>query len=262
MPEIKIDAVIKIGGHALDNAEARASFMKQLFELQRMQKNIVLVHGGGPQINDMLKRLGIPVAFHNGLRITSPEILDVAEMILCGQRNKEILRMLIKTGIKSAAISGQDGKTIMATQKDPALGRVGKITKINTDLILSLLAGGFMPLLAPIGLDEKDEPININADTAAAWLAGALKADKLILLSDVPGVLDKNGNLLPELNPEEIQELENNGIIHGGMIPKTEACLAAISNGCRAAEITDGRDDLNLLEMLVNNKVYGTLVHL
>lgn len=255
-----VHAVVKFGGHALDEPEIRSTFIKDMRNLRQKGKNIVLAHGGGPQINRLLKRLHIESVFRNGLRVTTPEVLEIVEMILCGQTNKEIVRLLQKEGIKSAGISGEDGKLLEAEQSDPELGLVGKITKVNDTLIHALLGNGFLPVIAPLAVDRDGNPLNVNADTAAASIAGSLGAPWFILVSDVPGILDSEGKLLSTLSVHEIDDLKKEGVIHGGMIPKVDACLYAIAHGCGKAIIMDGSKPSSLNSLLDNGGASGTII--
>lgn len=253
-------AVIKFGGHALDNAEIKAAFLEDLLDLQKRQLKTVLVHGGGPNINRLLKRLGIEGEFKNGLRVTSPETLEVVEMALCGQANKELARLLLKAGINAAGISGEDGNTLRAVELDPSLGRVGKITSVNPALILALLEKGFLPVVAPLALDENEHPLNVNADTAAAHIAGALGAPWFILISDVPGVKNAEWQTMPSLSVAEINEMKKSGVIHGGMIPKVDACLHALAHGCKTTLILDASQKNSLSQTLRDGKICGTVI--
>lgn len=256
----RVHAVVKFGGHALNEPEIRSAFLKDLRALRHNGKNIALTHGGGPQINRLLKRLGIESSFRNGLRVTTPEVLETVEMILCGQTNKEITRLLQKEGIKCAGISGEDGKLLEAEQLDPELGLVGKITRVNPAIILALLDNGFLPIIAPLAVDRDGNPLNVNADTAAAHIAGSLGAPWFILLSDVPGVLDSEGKLQPVLSVREIDEMKKQGVIHGGMIPKVDACLYALAHGCASAIIMDGSQQGSLASLLENGEAAGTVI--
>lgn len=239
--------VIKYGGHAMEVPQIREAFARDLAELGERGFKFVIVHGGGPHISRLLSRLSIESEFVNGLRVTDSAALEAVEMALCGQVNKETARFLEKAGIQAAGVSGEDGLILQAEVKDPRLGRVGNVIKVNPRLILTLLRGGYTPVVAPLALDKNLEPLNINADTAAGAIAGALKAP-FILLSDVPGVLDGKGALIPRLDESVVNELIAEGVINGGMIPKVQACLAALASGCEEAAILDGRlkNSLNL----------------
>lgn len=252
--------VIKYGGHALDDESLNNVFAKDIALLSEEGFEFIVVHGGGPQINNLLSLLNIESSFANGLRITTPEILDIAEMVLCGKVNKAIVRLLKKNGVNAAGISGEDGSLFIAEQKDPALGRVGNIIKTSPEIITSLISNGFVPVVAPIALDAKNEPLNINADTSAGAIAGAVKADSFILVSDVPGVLDKTGKLIPELSISEINLLIKDGTIYGGMLPKLEACINAIKKNSKNAIILNGKQPGSLKRYLKNGEPLGTLI--
>lgn len=253
--------VLKYGGHALEDQVLNHRFCQDLAELEEAGMRFVIVHGGGPQINGMLDALKITSSFADGLRVTDQETLEVVEMVLCGQVNKYITRLLAKHGLNSCGISGEDGRLFMASQKNPVLGRVGQITRVNPALPLSLLKNGYTPVVAPLGLDEKGEPLNINADTAAGALAGSLSAS-FVLVSDVPGVLDAENKLLRILSEKDARRLVAAGVIHGGMLPKTEACLNALEQGCSSALILDGRQAGSLKRHLLDNEVLGTCFEL
>lgn len=250
--------VIKYGGHAMDNDALRADFLANLKELVDDGTAVVVVHGGGPQINGLLKRLNIPGQFVDGLRVTDAETLAAVEMALCGQVNKAVTRLLRDAGLNAVGVSGEDGGLLTARQIKPELGYVGEITGVDPALIENLLAGGFVPVVAPLALDLDGKPLNINADTAAAALAGALRASHFILVSDVPGVLDAEGKLYSYLSGKAAEELIDGGVIRDGMIPKTRACLAAVSRGCESSFILDGRAPNALRDYLRRSSARGT----
>lgn len=251
--------VIKYGGHAMDIPEIKEAFFQELRGLIDEGFKFVITHGGGPQIARLLDRLGIKSSFENGLRVTDAEALEAVEMALCGQVNKEVVRFLEKSGIPAAGISGEDGPTLLARQKDPRLGRVGEVAEARPDLALKLLEAGYTPVIAPLGVDGNFEPLNINADTAAGAVAGALKAD-FVLLSDVPGVLDGAGRIIQRLDEKGVLELKAEGVISGGMIPKTRSCLDALSMGAREAVILDGREKNSLRSFLSGGEIRGTVI--
>lgn len=259
---MSIKVVIKYGGHAMTMPELQKAFGQNLLELSRNGMEFVITHGGGPQIASLLDRLHIESHFEKGLRVTDEATLEVVEMILCGQVNKEVVRHLAQYGVKAAGISGEDGGTILARQKDPSLGHVGEIVKINPDLINTLLNGGYLPVVAPLGLDAHGNPLNINADTAAGAIAGALDAKYFILVSDVPGVLDTDGNLFPSLDKTTIAHLCASEIISGGMLPKVHACQHALECGCGEAIILDGRQQGSLKRYLMDGAPLGTTIKL
>lgn len=254
--------VLKYGGHAMDSPELRESFFDDLKQLIHDGFKFVIVHGGGPQINNLLQRLEIKSNFVNGLRITDNATLEVVEMALCGKVNKMVVRMIMKSGLNAAGISGEDGKLLLARQKNIDLGLVGEICEVNPEILQILLAGDFVPVVAPLALDDEGNVLNVNADTAAGAIAGALGAKYFILISDVPGVLDENGNLYSHLSSANIEELCKKNIINGGMIPKVEACLEAIRKGTNKAMILDGRMANSLRNFLLKKSMPGTEINL
>ena len=251
--------VIKYGGHAMDDAALRGAFMKDIAFL-RDTRRFVIVHGGGPQISGLLKRLDIESRFKDGLRITDAATMDVVEMVLCGQVNKAVVAELAAHGVAAAGISGRDGGLFRARPKDPALGLVGDIVRVEPKLPRCLLDAGFVPVVAPVASGPEEEALNVNADTAAGALAGALRAAYFVLISDVPGVLDGEGALIPALDGARVAELRKAGVINGGMIPKVEACLGALAAGCGRALILDGREPGSLKRFLVEDAPLGTVV--
>lgn len=253
-------AVIKYGGHAMDLPELQGAFGDDLREMRKDGWNFVIVHGGGPHIAKLLDRMRIRSSFVDGLRVTDEAVLEVVEMALCGQVNKEVTRGLERQGVAAVGISGEDGCILTARTKSTELGRVGEVINVNPALILTLLEGGYVPVIAPLGLDKEYKPLNINADTAAGAIAGAIKADIFVLLSDVPGVLDEDGKLIGTLDNARIASLRQAGVIHGGMIPKVQACLDAIACGSKKAIILDGRQPNSLKNFLQGNTVKGTVI--
>lgn len=252
--------VIKYGGHAMENEALGTAFGDDLAQLLQRHGNFVLVHGGGPQISSLLKRLDIKSHFVNGLRVTDAAVMSAVEMVLCGQVNKAVVTALSQRGVPAAGISGRDGNLLQAEIRDERLGLVGEVKKVDPSLLSCLLAGGFVPVVAPVASSPSGQALNINADTAAGMLAGALRADYFILVSDVPGVLDANGSLLPGLNSQECKELQRSGVISGGMIPKVEACLNALAHGCRQTLILDGRAPSSLRRYLLGGEPLGTVI--
>lgn len=252
--------VIKLGGHAMTDQKLLGAFLKNIASLAQKGLQLVIVHGGGPHISNLLFRLNIPSTFIEGLRVTDAETLEAVEMVLCGSLNKALTRALLKAGANASGISGEDGGLLRATMKNEALGLVGSITAVNPGIIHTLLAAGFVPVVAPLALGPDFQPLNVNADTAAGALAGALQADFFILVSDVPGVLDKTGNLLPELERKDVPALLGDGTISGGMIPKVECCLEALAKGCRNALILDGKQQNSLLDFLEKGIRKGTVL--
>lgn len=251
--------VIKYGGHAMEDMELNRIFCRDLAELAD-DRDFIVVHGGGPQIAENLRRLDIPSRFREGLRVTDDATLEVVEAALCGTVNKKVVRDLLREGLSALGISGIDGAFIRADIICPELGRVGEVRKVDAALPLKLLRAGFLPVIAPLGIDENFQPLNINADTAAGAIAGALRADYFVLVSDVPGVLDGKGQLLPKLSWAEIEDLRGRGVISGGMIPKVLACHHALKNGCEKALILDGRKQGSLKKFLENGEPLGTVI--
>ncbi|WP_297262467.1 acetylglutamate kinase [uncultured Desulfovibrio sp.] len=252
--------VIKFGGHAMDKEALCAAFAEDLAFLSAEGTRCVVVHGGGPQISALLERLHIESRFENGLRVTDEATMQAVEMVLCGQVNKDVVRRFAAHGVRAAGISGRDGGLLLASVRQPALGRVGEVDKVDPALVECLLAGGFVPVVAPVASDAAGQPLNINADTAAGALAGALHADYFVLISDVPGVLDGEKRLIPTLDRARSQSLMDEGVICGGMIPKVGSCLHALDAGCRRALILDGREPGSLRRYLYEDAPLGTVV--
>ena len=246
--------VIKYGGHAMGDAQLAEKFARDVVLMKQVGIHPVVVHGGGPQIGAMLDRLKIKSSFIDGLRVTDSETVDIVEMVLSGSINKAVVTAINSAGGTAVGISGKDGRLIEAaklqrTTRDPDsniekvldLGFVGEPVKINPKLLETLVRSDLIPVIAPIGVGEGGETYNINADTAAGKIAATLQAAKLVMLTDIAGVLDGNGELISKLTPERAEELRRDGIIKGGMIPKLETCLHAVANGVGAAHILDGR---------------------
>ena len=252
--------VIKYGGHAMDKPELCTAFATDLAQLSAQDMGFVVVHGGGLQISALLKRLNIESRFENGLRVTDEATMAAVEMVLCGQVNKAVVASFAAHGARAAGISGRDGNLLRAVVKNPALGLVGEVEAVDPALILCLLEGDFVPVVAPVANGPDGQALNINADTAAGALAGALAADYFILLSDVPGVLDAEGRLITSLTRAEIEKLRAEGVITGGMIPKVESCLHALDAGCQRALILDGRSPSSLRRYLLDDAPLGTVV--
>ena len=262
--------VIKYGGNAMTDPALQECFASDVVLLKLVGMNPVVVHGGGPQINEWLDRLGKKGEFIQGMRVTDEETMDIVEMVLGGQVNKEIVHMINRHGGKAVGLTGQDGKFIhahkllMQDKENPErkidIGQVGEITAIDPTLIQFLDGGDFIPVIAPIGVGPNGETYNINADVVAGKLAEVLGAEKLILLTNTPGVLDKNGNLLTELTPREIDDLVADGTLSGGMLPKIGSALDAARSGVKSVHIIDGRvEHALLLEVLTDDGV-GTLI--
>jgi acetylglutamate kinase len=262
--------VIKYGGNAMTDPQLKESFASDVVLLKLVGMNPVVVHGGGPQINEMLDKLGKKGEFIQGMRVTDEETMDIVEMVLGGQVNKEIVNLINRKGGKAVGLTGQDGnfihaeKLLMANLNNPEemidVGQVGDITKIDPSIITFLDSGDFIPVIAPIGVGPEGETYNINADVVAGKLAEILGAEKLILLTNTPGVLDKDGNLLTGLTPKQIDDLVEDGTLSGGMLPKISSALDAARSGVKSVHIIDGRvEHALLLEVLTDDGV-GTLI--
>jgi acetylglutamate kinase len=262
--------VIKYGGNAMSDADLRECFASDVVLLKLVGMNPVVVHGGGPQINELLDKLGKKGEFIQGMRVTDAETMDIVEMVLGGQINKEIVHMINRHGGKAVGLTGQDGNFIharkmMVPNKDKPeemidIGQVGEITGIDPRLINFLDQGDFIPVIAPIGVGPEGETYNINADVVAGKLAEVLGAEKLILMTNTPGVLDKDGNLLSGLTPKDIDALVEDGTLSGGMLPKISSALDAARSGVKSVHIIDGRvEHALLLEVLTDDGV-GTLI--
>lgn len=265
--------VVKYGGHAMGDPAAARDFAEDIVLLKAVGINPVVVHGGGPQIGTMLKKLGVESTFVDGLRVTDAETAQIAEMVLSGAINKELVGWINQAGGKALGISGKDGRLVTATKvqrtvKDPAsnieqavdLGFVGQPAAVDTTIIDTAVAAGMIPIIAPIGAGEDGQTYNINADTMAGAIAAALGAARLLLLTDVPGVLDKQGELLSDLTPPDIERLREDGTIGGGMIPKLETCVHAVEAGCEAAVVLDGRVSHAMLLEFFTVRGAGTLI--
>ncbi len=246
--------VIKYGGHAMGNAELARQFCADIVQLKLSGIHPVIVHGGGPQIGRMLERLGIATRFEDGLRVTCAQTVEVAEMVLSGSINKSVVACIQEMGGKAVGISGKDGKLCLARKlqrkkTDPVsgiervidLGFVGEPVDIDPDILETLIASHAIPVIAPIGISPEGETLNINADTFAAAIAKELKAKRLLLLTDVEGVLDPEGNLIPELSIQDVDRLIDEGVITGGMIPKTRSAVEVVLGGVEGVVILDGR---------------------
>lgn len=252
--------VIKLGGHAMGSDAAMESFARDIVLMQQVGVNPVVVHGGGPMINAMLKRLDIRSDFIGGKRVTDKDTVEVVEMVLSGLVNKRIVQAINAQGGKAVGLSGKDANLMVCDQTDPALGFVGTPAEMDPTLLHNLFASDMIPVIAPLGAGRAGETFNVNGDTAAGAIAATLKADRLLLLTDVSGVKNANGDVLTELKAEQIRELTRNGTIAGGMIPKTETALAAIDGGVRAVVILDGRAPNACLLELYTEHGAGSLI--
>ena len=262
--------VIKYGGNAMTDPVLKAAFARDVVLLKLVGLNPVVVHGGGPQIEDLLKRVGKKGEFIQGMRVTDAETMEVVEMVLGGQVNKEIVNLINQAGGKAVGVTGKDGsfirakKLMMENKDNPGdlidIGQVGEITKIDPSLIAFLDSGDFIPVIAPIGVGAEGETYNINADVVAGKLAEVLKAEKLVLLTNTPGVLDKKGNLLTGLTPKKIDALVEDGTLSGGMLPKIGSALDAARSGVKSVHIIDGRVEHALLLEIMTDQGVGTLI--
>jgi len=265
--------VVKYGGHAMGDATLARNFAEDIVLLKAVGINPVVVHGGGPQIGAMLERVGVESKFVDGLRVTTKETAEIAEMVLSGAINKELVSWIEKAGGHAIGISGKDGGFVKAaklrrTERDPDsnieriidLGYVGEPKTVNRSVVDMISSAGMIPVIAPIGVGEDGHTYNINADTMAGAVASALRAARLFLLTDVAGVLDKQGDLLTDLAPRAIGGLVKDGTISGGMIPKLETCVKAVQEGVDAAVILDGRIPHAMLLEIFTSKGAGTLV--
>lgn len=257
--------VIKYGGHAMLNNELKEAVIQDVILMKLVGMHPVLVHGGGPEINDMLKRLGIKSSFVQGLRVTDEETMAIVEMVLVGKVNKEIVALINHLGGKAVGFSGQDGNLIQAVKRSGEidLGYVGDVKAINPEVVHTVIAQGYIPVIAPTGIGEDGKPYNINADYVAGELAAALKADKLILLTDVEGIFadyEDKSTLISSLHIDEVEELITRGIIAGGMIPKVECCVKALKAGVAKTHIIDGRLPHSILLEIFTDEGIGTEV--
>ncbi|HSM53041.1 acetylglutamate kinase [Altererythrobacter litoralis] len=265
--------VVKYGGHAMGDPEAARDFAEDIVLLKAVGINPVVVHGGGPQIGAMLKKLGVESTFVDGLRVTDKATAEIAEMVLSGAINKELVGWIAGAGGRAIGISGKDGGLVTARKverstRDPDsnieraidLGFVGEPSRVDTKIIDTAVAAGMIPIIAPIGAGEDGHTYNINADTMAGAIAAALGAARLFLLTDVAGVLDKQGQLMTDLTPGDIARLKDDGTISGGMIPKLETCVNAVESGCEAAVVLDGRVPHAMLLEFFTARGAGTLV--
>lgn len=252
--------VIKLGGHAMGSNDAMRSFARDVVLMRQVGLNPVVVHGGGPMINAMLDKLEIHSEFVNGKRVTDQATMDVVEMVLSGQVNNRLVQAICEEGGKAVGLSGKDASMIICEQANPELGFVGKPVSVDPEILRDLHAAHAIPVIAPLGMGRDGETFNLNGDTAAGAIAGALKADRLLLLTDVEGVKDKSGKVLTEIDPKIIPDLIADGTIAGGMIPKTETALAAMNDGVRAVVILDGRAPNACLLELFTDHGAGSLI--
>lgn len=269
----KRTVVVKYGGHAMGDADLAAKFARDIVLLKQAGVNPIVVHGGGPQIGSMLKRLNIESEFASGLRITDKSTVEIVEMVLAGSINKQIVGALNQAGGRAVGLCGKDGNLIVARKLDHKihdpesniekildLGFVGEPHRVNPEILQTIIASDIIPVIAPIGVSEEGDTYNINADTAAGAIAGAMNAKRLLLLTDVRGVLGKDGKLIQRLTVAEAEALMKDGTISGGMIPKLETCIESVEKGVEAVVIVDGRvPHVVLLELLTEHGA-GTLI--
>lgn len=258
--------VVKYGGNAMINEELKSAVMSDIVLLQLIGINVVLVHGGGPEISDMLKKIGKESKFINGLRVTDSETIDVVQMVLAGKVNKSLVQRLEQHSGKAIGLCGLDGRMIMAEKKSSAydLGFVGEITEVNTQIIEDATKNGYVPIISTVAGGYNGAVYNINADLAAARIAAEMKAAKLILMTDIKGLLkdkDDESTLIPVVNVSEVPSLKKEGIISGGMIPKIECCVEAVRRGVKRAHIIDGRIPHSILIEMFSDEGIGTMFY-
>ena len=255
--------VIKYGGNAMINESLKQQVMEDIVLLHLIGVKVVLVHGGGPEINELMAKLGKKAEFVDGLRVTDKETVDIVQMVLAGKVNKTLVNLLEMKGGKAMGISGMDGRLIQADFKDQRLGYVGKITGVNIEPVTDLLEKGYIPVISTIGCDKNGNAFNINGDTAAAFIAGALQAERLIMMTDIAGILkdkDDPTTLIPSMTVSEAKQLYKEGVISGGMIPKVDCCIEAIKEGVKKVIIMDGTVPHSILMELLTNEGAGTMV--
>lgn len=255
--------VIKYGGNAMINEELKQQVMEDIVLLRCIGVNVVLVHGGGPEITETMKRMGKESRFENGLRVTDRETVDIVQMVLAGKVNKTLVSLLESRGGNAIGLSGMDGGMIRAVQKDERLGYVGEVCEVNVKPVTDLLEKGYIPVVSTLGCDRQGNIYNINGDTAAAALAGALGARRLILMTDIDGILrnrEDPSSLIPEMTVAQARELQDSGVISGGMIPKVACCIEAIEQGVKKVIILDGRVPHAILMELLTSEGAGTMI--
>ncbi len=262
--------VIKYGGAAMVDQTLKMQFAEDVVLMKYVGINPIVVHGGGPQISGMMKRLGKEVKFIGGVRVTDAETMEIVEMVLGGAVNKEIVNLINQHGGRGVGLSGKDGGLIRAKPfkgADKGMGHVGDVAEVDPQILKTLQEGEhegkqgrFIPVISPVGADEKGKSYNINADVVAAHIAASIFAEKLLILTDVPGILDKKGELVPTLSRKEVTRMIKNGVIRGGMLPKTEAALFAVDHGVRKAHVIDGRVPHALLLEVLTNQGVGTQI--
>ncbi len=255
--------VIKYGGNAMIDESLKQQVMEDIALLWLIGVKVVLIHGGGPEISDMMKKLGKQPEFVNGLRVTDKETVDIVQMVLAGKVNKSLVTLLQMKGGHAVGLSGMDGGIIEATIKDERLGFVGEITKVRSQPITDLLEKNYIPVISTVASDRSGNVYNINGDTAAAYIAGAMNAERLIMMTDVAGILrdkDDPSTLIPKVTVSEAKMLYESGIVSGGMIPKVDCCIEAINAGVKNVTIMDGRIPHAILMELLTDEGAGTMV--
>ena len=255
--------VVKYGGGAMVSDVLKEQVMEDIVLLWLIGVKVVLVHGGGPEISELMVKLDKKPEFYNGLRVTDAETADIVQMVLAGKVNKTLVKLLELKGGSAVGLSGVDGKLIQAVAMDEKLGYVGKITKVNIKPVSDLLEAGYIPVISTIGCGVDGSTFNINGDTAAAYIAGALHAERLIMMTDTAGILmdkDDPSSLIPKISPEQAEELKKTGVISGGMIPKVDCCTHALSMGVSNVVIMDGRIPHSILMELLTDEGAGTMV--
>ena len=255
--------VVKYGGAAMKSEELKAAVIRDVVLLSTVGIRPVLVHGGGPEINAMLNRVGVEAKFLNGLRVTDAQTMEIVEQVLTGKVNKSIVSLISCAGGKAVGICGKDGNLLRGVVKSEELGFVGDVTQVDTRLIRELVNVGYIPVVATVAMDAHGQALNVNADTAAGAIAAKLGAEKLILMTDVPGVCtdkDDPNTLIRELTMKETEEAIAKGVIAGGMIPKVECCMTSITNGVKSAHIIDGRAKHSLLLEILTDTGVGTVI--
>ena len=255
--------VVKYGGNAMINEDLKQQVMEDIALLWLIGVKVVLVHGGGPEISDVMKKFGKEAVFVDGLRVTDKETVDIVQMVLAGKVNKSLVTLLQKKGGHAVGLSGMDGGLIEAKMKDERLGYVGQITKIRPQPINDLLEKNYIPVVSTVASDRDGHSYNINGDTAAAYIAGALGADRLIMMTDIAGILrdkDDPDTLIPEITISDAKKLYEEGIISGGMIPKVDCCIEAIHKGVKNVTIMDGRVPHSILMEILTDEGAGTMV--
>ena len=254
---------IKYGGNAMVSEELKNQVMEDIALLHMIGVQVVLLHGGGPEINAGLRKIGKEPKFVDGLRVTDEETIDVVQMVLAGKVNKGLVDLLQRKGVRAVGLSGIDAHMIKCVMKDPALGYVGRITDVDVSVIRDVMDAGYVPVISTLGCDDEGNIYNINADTAAAYIAGAMGAERLFMMTDIAGILrdkDDPASLISSLDIEEAVELFRTGVISGGMIPKVDCCIDAINRGVKRVIVMDGRVSHSILLEILTNEGCGTMV--